>query len=108
MCVWLLCRDHVVVLFAVGVEGSSIAEFGLGELVCVCEVFSITVCVVLFDANCDTAPPAPVSLIRLNHKTSHQVLYIYTYGTCTYTHSGFYACPLYVTLCVLVNVSYII
>ena len=74
LCVWLLCRDHVVVLFAVGVEGSSIAEFGLGELVCVCEVFSITVCVVLFDANCDTAPLAPVSLIRLNHKTSHQVL----------------------------------
>ena len=69
----------MVVLFAVGVEGSSIAEFGLGELVCVCEVFSITVCVVLFDANCDTAPLAPVSLIRLNHKTSHQVLYIYVW-----------------------------
>ena len=31
MCVCLYYREYVVVLFAVGAEDSSVAEFGLGE-----------------------------------------------------------------------------
>ncbi|CAI8057983.1 Nuclear pore complex protein Nup133 [Geodia barretti] len=42
-----VAQEHVVVLFAVGVEGSSVAD-------------------------CDSAPNAPESLIQLNHKISHQ------------------------------------
>jgi nuclear pore complex protein Nup133 len=51
-----VAQEHVVVLFAVGVEGSSVAEFGLA----------------LFNADCDSPPNAPESLIQLNHKISHQ------------------------------------
>ena len=43
VCIW--CRDHVVVLFAVGAGGSTVAEFGLGQCVCVCVCVCVRACV---------------------------------------------------------------